>query len=87
MSQSKREPFWWHFPYQLNLHWQIVKNTHVNLVDFVEQRAPDQPVRVFPSERALANYTKKHKKIFPRANVNAGSLLRDLLRRIFRPPP
>ncbi|RPD61910.1 hypothetical protein L226DRAFT_571306 [Lentinus tigrinus ALCF2SS1-7] len=46
---------------------KIVKGTHVNLVDFVERRDLDQPVRVFPSEHALAEYSKKHKKIFSKS--------------------
>ncbi|RDX53153.1 hypothetical protein OH76DRAFT_1433139 [Lentinus brumalis] len=66
---------------------KIVKTTHVNLVDFLQRPDPEKPVQTFPSERALAKHSKKQKKIFPKSNVNVGSLLRDLLRRIFRPPP
>ena len=63
---------------------QIVKATHVNLVDFIERRDPEKPVKTFASQRALSKYTLKHEKIFPKRNVHEGSLLRDLLRQIFR---
>ncbi|KAI0773917.1 hypothetical protein C8Q74DRAFT_1200046, partial [Fomes fomentarius] len=71
-------------PHDISQCRKTLKKTHVNLVDFIDpRRNPEVPVRVFPSEKELAKYTNKHRKIFPRSNVHAGSLLKYLLRRIF----
>ncbi|KAI0334748.1 hypothetical protein GY45DRAFT_1039697 [Cubamyces sp. BRFM 1775] len=64
---------------------QKVKSTHVNLVDFVEAPLSGRAVNRFKTETELSRYTKETKKYFPRHDVNAGSLLRYLLRQILRP--
>ena len=60
---------------------QAVKARHVNLVDLVYH---SDKVQTFPSIKALAKYSKKHKKIFPKESAKAGGILRYLLRPIFR---
>ncbi|KAI0751373.1 hypothetical protein C8Q80DRAFT_1097870 [Daedaleopsis nitida] len=64
---------------------KILKITHVNLVDFVHRPDPEKDVRTFANEFELSRYTINTKKFFPRRNVNAGSLLKTLLRNILRP--
>lgn len=61
---------------------QAVMSTHVNICDLVDAPLLGKP-KLFPTEAALAEYSKGTGKIFPRSNIYAGSLLRFLLRRIF----
>ncbi|KAI0751375.1 hypothetical protein C8Q80DRAFT_1157047 [Daedaleopsis nitida] len=61
---------------------QLVRGKHVNLVDFLQPPEPGTPVRTFSSEGELREYTQEHEKFFPRKDVNAGSLLKCLLRRV-----
>lgn len=63
---------------------QVIERTHVNLVDLLTSQGP-QEVRKFPSEIALSRYTKATKRIFPSNHLEAGSLLRTLLRQIMHP--
>ncbi|KAH9894284.1 hypothetical protein C8Q73DRAFT_511452 [Cubamyces lactineus] len=65
---------------------RTVRSTHVNIVDFVEAPMVGMAVRTFDSEEQLSVYTKETGKFFPRGDVNAGSLLRYLLRQILHPP-
>ncbi|KAH9980912.1 hypothetical protein BGW80DRAFT_1453864 [Lactifluus volemus] len=60
---------------------KAVKSKHINLVDLVYH--VDQ-VEMFPSVKALAKYSKKNGKIFPRESAKAGGILRYLLRHIYR---
>ncbi|KAI9001215.1 hypothetical protein BD414DRAFT_474009 [Trametes punicea] len=62
-----------------------VKATHVNIVDFIEAPLSGKPIRTFNTELELSKYTRETKKFFPRYDVNAGSLLRSLLRQIMNP--
>ncbi|TFK69021.1 hypothetical protein BDN72DRAFT_841109 [Pluteus cervinus] len=62
---------------------KIVRNTHVNLADLVATFATGQPVEIFPDRRALKVYTRRTKKIFPKATAKSSSLLKCLLRRMF----
>ncbi|KAG6858211.1 hypothetical protein C0991_003269, partial [Blastosporella zonata] len=62
-----------------------VKAKHVNLVDLVELPNSKTPIRLFTSEKELSEYTRQQKKVFPRDNIKAGSLLRHLLRHINNP--
>ncbi|KDN37428.1 hypothetical protein RSAG8_10163, partial [Rhizoctonia solani AG-8 WAC10335] len=64
---------------------RVVAATYVNIVDLIDTKLTGQPVRHFDSERALAKYTRNHRKFFPRNNVLSGGLLKFLLRRIHRP--
>lgn len=61
---------------------ELVTNTHVNLVDFIQAPDPEKPVPTFSSEDALSAYTRSARKFFPRGDIKAGSLLRCLLRHI-----
>ncbi|KAI0263444.1 hypothetical protein BC834DRAFT_827638 [Gloeopeniophorella convolvens] len=58
---------------------KAVKSKHVNLVDLVYHEGQ---VRVFPSIKALAKYSRKAKKIFPLNEAKAGGILKYLLRPI-----
>jgi hypothetical protein len=62
-----------------------VLNTHVNLVDLTTRRTND-PVKLFETERELSDYTRATKKYFPRDDIQAGGLLKFLLRHINNPP-
>ena len=64
---------------------QAVATRHVNIVDLVETENTGQPVKVFRSELALSQYTKKYGKFFPKENAYAGGLLKFLLRKILDP--
>lgn len=59
---------------------QEIKQTHVNLVDLIERRNDDRPVKVFASLNALRKYTKKTGKTFPKGDAKAGGILKHLLR-------
>ncbi|KAG8680562.1 hypothetical protein FRC11_002296, partial [Ceratobasidium sp. 423] len=63
----------------------LVADTYVNIIDLIDTKISGEPVRHFDSEKALADYTKKHKKFFPRDNAHSGGLLKFLLRRIHKP--
>ncbi|KAJ2925073.1 hypothetical protein H1R20_g12026, partial [Candolleomyces eurysporus] len=58
---------------------------HVNLVDLTCVANPSG-IRLFPTEKALTEYTLRTQKIFPMGNVYCGALLRELLRHIFSEP-
>jgi hypothetical protein len=60
---------------------QAVKSRHINLVDLVYHA---DRVQTFPSIRALAKYSIRRKKIFPKESAKAGGILRYLLRPISR---
>ncbi|CUA70002.1 hypothetical protein RSOLAG22IIIB_14184 [Rhizoctonia solani] len=62
-----------------------VKSVYVNLVDLIETPYTGKPVKHFKSEAKLSECTKKEEKYFPRDNVNAGDLLKYLLRQIIVP--
>ncbi|EUC59433.1 hypothetical protein RSOL_313600 [Rhizoctonia solani AG-3 Rhs1AP] len=74
-----------HVPDDLLECKRMVAATYVNIVDLIDTKFTGQPVRHFNSEKALAKYTRKHRKFFPRDNVNSGGLLKFLLRRIRSP--
>ncbi|KAJ3850370.1 hypothetical protein EV368DRAFT_45453 [Lentinula lateritia] len=58
-----------------------IKTIHVNICDLVDHKE-DVPTK-FPSEAALAQYSRDSGKIYPRENAHAGGLLRSLLRQIY----
>ncbi len=62
---------------------QIVKATHVNLVDLVDATRVELEVKIFPTINALRKYTIKHDKVFPKKRAKAGGVLKYLLRPIF----
>jgi hypothetical protein len=63
----------------------MVDATFVNIVDLVDTKISGKPVQHFNSELDLSEYTRKHKKFFPRDNVHSGGLLKFLLRHIHQP--
>jgi len=66
---------------------EAVKHTHVNIVDLIDTKTTEEPVKIFVSEMELSEYTKGTGKFFPRDNAYAGGLLRYLLRHIMNPRP
>lgn len=65
---------------------QAIRGTHVNLVDLTQLR-DGAAVKKYPTEIALAEYTKRTGKFFGRDHDEAGDLLRMLLRHIINPRP
>ncbi|KAI0040135.1 hypothetical protein FA95DRAFT_1503284 [Auriscalpium vulgare] len=63
---------------------QAVLSAHVNLVDLVWSRG-EGVVEIFPSEKALSEYTISSGKFFPSDEARAGGVLRYLLRHILHP--
>lgn len=69
---------------------QVVRNTHVNIVDLIEwgrRGSGERGVRVFRSQEALREYTTNERKIFPQSSVRnddgeTNVVLRHLLRRL-----
>ncbi|KXN86038.1 hypothetical protein AN958_10595 [Leucoagaricus sp. SymC.cos] len=65
---------------------QIIQGKFINLVDLVDARDnPTLQIRHFGSEYELSRYTLDEHKVFPRDHVEAGSLLKYLLRNILSP--
>ncbi|KAH9904627.1 uncharacterized protein BXZ73DRAFT_61980, partial [Epithele typhae] len=71
-------------PNTVNKCRKIIDSTHVNLVDFIDGLPGPFKVRTFPSVGDLAKYTHANEKYFPKENAHAGSLLKQLLRKIGR---
>lgn len=63
---------------------QALRGVWVNIHDFLAAENKPDDVVFFKSQRQLALYTLKTKKIFPRREIPPGSPLRDLLARILR---
>jgi hypothetical protein len=61
---------------------QIIKATHVNLVDLVETRHTGRAVDVFDTLEELRHYTMSTAKYFPKESAKAGGVLKFLLRNI-----
>ncbi|KAL0955085.1 hypothetical protein HGRIS_004002 [Hohenbuehelia grisea] len=66
-------------PQDLEACVEVVRNTHVNLVDLVDHRG--QSVHIFSTLQDLQKYTRAG-KYFPKENAYAGGLLKYLLREI-----
>ncbi|KAL4917604.1 hypothetical protein BDW62DRAFT_201629 [Aspergillus aurantiobrunneus] len=56
---------------------------HVNLIDLIDANRLGKEVRKFQSVAALAKYTRKKQKAFPKAAAKKEGVLRDLLREIW----
>jgi hypothetical protein len=57
----------------------------VNMIDLVDhQRIGRDTVRVFPDLESLRDYTVKTGRYFPKDSLEAGALLRNLLREILK---
>ncbi|KAI5837647.1 hypothetical protein DFP73DRAFT_311546 [Morchella snyderi] len=65
-----------------------IAKIHVNLVDLIElpphSTGPVTAARIFPTLKALKEYTKKTGKYFPREEAKAGGILKALLRKLLR---
>ncbi|KAK7741091.1 hypothetical protein SLS63_000644 [Diaporthe eres] len=61
---------------------KALKGVWVNIHDFLAAENKPEDVRFFESERALAAYTRKSHKVFPRREITQGNPLRDLLAHI-----
>ncbi|KAF9443008.1 hypothetical protein P691DRAFT_764677 [Macrolepiota fuliginosa MF-IS2] len=67
---------------------ELIRGKFINLIDLINARDnPDVIITHFPTEVELSEYTLNSGKIFPREHVEAGSLLRYLLRKIRNPNP
>ncbi|KAF8176955.1 hypothetical protein BJ912DRAFT_908915 [Pholiota molesta] len=64
---------------------EAVDATHVNLVDLVDVYDLGSTATHFESVEALSEYTISTGKFFPRDDMDAGDLLKHLLRHIFDP--
>ena len=63
-------------------HKQLIKSTHVNLVDFIDIRISGRPVKIFETEGQLRRYTCKNEKYYPKESAKESGVLRYLLRKI-----
>ncbi|KAF9471705.1 hypothetical protein BDN70DRAFT_767230, partial [Pholiota conissans] len=72
-------------PKTLNRCRQMVMTTHVNLVDLVDVFESDKVATVFDTVEELSRYTMATGKYFPREDIDAGDLLKHLLRPILNP--
>ncbi|KIL63793.1 hypothetical protein M378DRAFT_1045973 [Amanita muscaria Koide BX008] len=61
---------------------QIIKSTHVNLVDFIDTRTTGQPIEIFDTEEELREYTNETHKYFPKESAKESGVLKYLLREI-----
>ncbi|KAF9531002.1 hypothetical protein CPB83DRAFT_148912 [Crepidotus variabilis] len=64
---------------------QKVKQTHVNLVDLTDGYDGGREIIIFPTEEALAAYTRSNGRFFPKEEAYAGGVLKYLLRHILNP--
>ncbi|KAK2459465.1 hypothetical protein APHAL10511_008525 [Amanita phalloides] len=64
----------------------IVRLTHVNLVDFIDIRLTGKPIKIFETEKELREYTKDEGKYYPKESAKESGVLRYLLRKILRAP-
>ncbi|KAK3695109.1 hypothetical protein B0T22DRAFT_477807 [Podospora appendiculata] len=64
---------------------KAIATIHVNIYDFIEAVNADTKPRLFESERALADYTLKTRRIYPRNRAKQSGPLRVLLRFITHP--
>jgi hypothetical protein len=62
---------------------QALKGIWVNIYDFLDAKAEGMQVRRFKSQRALAAYTVKSEKIYPKKKAKEGGPIKILLAHIF----
>ncbi|KAI1131769.1 hypothetical protein F5Y10DRAFT_45259 [Nemania abortiva] len=63
---------------------KALKTVWVNIPDFLDAVKKGDPIHHFPSQRALAEYTREEHRVYPRKNIPKGSPLKQLLAQIFR---
>ncbi|RDW78022.1 hypothetical protein BP5796_05874 [Coleophoma crateriformis] len=61
-----------------------LRRVWVNIYDFLDAKAKGDPVPRFGSQRALAEYTIKTRRIYPKKAAKEGGPVRELLAHIFR---
>jgi hypothetical protein len=63
---------------------QALKGVWVNIYDLIDAVRTDRtPPRRFPSQKALAEYTISHQKVYPKKKAKEGGPVRALLAHIF----
>ncbi|KAL8736637.1 MAG: hypothetical protein Q9166_000003 [cf. Caloplaca sp. 2 TL-2023] len=61
---------------------KALKQVHVNLLDFIDDRRAHRQPHIFRSARELADYTVDYNRRFPLKDAKEDSLIKILLRRI-----
>ena len=74
-------------PRSRNCPQQLVRSTHVNLVDFIDTRITGKPIEIFETVKELRNYTRKNKKYYPKESAKESGVLKYLLRKILSYDP
>ncbi|CUA73085.1 hypothetical protein RSOLAG22IIIB_05153 [Rhizoctonia solani] len=64
---------------------ELVAATYVNIVDLVDTVSTGDPVHHFDSEKELSEYTRETGNYLSKDSPYAGSLLKFLLRKIYKP--
>ncbi|KAI0442515.1 hypothetical protein F4803DRAFT_373340 [Xylaria telfairii] len=62
---------------------KALKTVWVNIPDFLQAVKKGHPVYHFQSQRDLAEYTKKHRRFYPKDSIEKHSPLKQLLAHIF----
>lgn len=62
---------------------QAMRDIWVNIYDFIDAKAAGTQVKKFKSERALADYTMKTRRVYPKEKAKQGGPVRALLAHIF----
>ncbi|KAG8737999.1 hypothetical protein FRC12_016950 [Ceratobasidium sp. 428] len=72
-------------PKELDACRELVRSTHVNIIDLIDTSVTGDKVQHFESEWQLSEYTRNTRKYFPKKNAYAGGLLKSLLQHITSP--
>ncbi|EIM81673.1 uncharacterized protein STEHIDRAFT_104178 [Stereum hirsutum FP-91666 SS1] len=72
-------------PTTLNDCHDHIRATHVNICNLIDVPRTGEPPKLFESEKALSEYTKRTGEYFPQGHAEAGGILRFLLRYIENP--
>ncbi|EIN09339.1 hypothetical protein PUNSTDRAFT_35133, partial [Punctularia strigosozonata HHB-11173 SS5] len=67
-------------PDNLDACRRLVRRSHVNIYNLVDNRLLGKPLKRFDSVEDLASYCAGQDKYFPASHLKAGGLLRSLLR-------
>ncbi|KAI0486367.1 hypothetical protein F4859DRAFT_367354 [Xylaria cf. heliscus] len=62
---------------------KVLKTVWVNIPDFLQAIKQGHPVHHFESQLELADYTKQHRRFYPRNSIEKQSPLKQLLAHIF----
>ena len=61
-----------------------MKKIWVNIYDFIDDISAGRPVRRFQTQRELADYTIRHKRIYPKRKAKEGGPARAMLAQTFQ---